>query len=49
MNKTQVVFNPFEGKNPNEVWEEIRKKSKPTTREQAMKELATIRKCGGDK
>jgi len=42
MNTQKTVFNPFEGRDPNEVWEEIRKNSKPTTRIKALKEISSI-------
>lgn len=31
------IFNPFEGRDREEVWEEIRKYATPTTREEAMR------------
>ena len=41
------IFNPFEGKDREEVWKEVREKAQPTTREEAlrkMKELADQKK-----
>lgn len=40
------IFNPFEGRDREAVWKEIREQAKPITREEAvrkMKELAQAR------
>ncbi len=37
------IFNPFEGRAPEEVWEEIRKNAKPTTREEAIRKMKSLK------
>lgn len=38
------IFNPFEGRDPQKVWKEIRENTEPTTREKALAQMASIRK-----
>jgi len=33
------IFNPFDGRNQEEVWDEIRRKSKPISREDALRRI----------
>ena len=41
---TNKIFNPFENRNPKEVWQEVRKQaSNPISREEAMRQLEELR------
>lgn len=45
--QTSTIFNPFEGRAPEKVWEEIRKNAKPTTREEALREMQSLKQKEG--
>ncbi|HWZ21642.1 MAG TPA: hypothetical protein VNW06_03250 [Cytophagaceae bacterium] len=34
--------NPFDGRNPEEVWKELKEKSKPITREELLKRIEEL-------
>lgn len=45
MKKNKRIFNPFDGRNPDEVWAEVRKNKGPrVTREEAMRTMEELRK-----
>jgi hypothetical protein len=41
--KESSVFNPFEWRAPEKVWKEIRKNAQPTTREEALREMKSLK------
>jgi hypothetical protein len=41
-NKDKIVFNPFHGRDRDQVWKEIRENAKPTTREEAFRKMKEI-------
>lgn len=36
------LFNPFEGRDREEVWKEIREQARPTTREEALRKIKEL-------
>ena len=42
MDTTNKLFNPFEGRDREEVWQEIRENSTPISREEMIKQLRAI-------
>jgi hypothetical protein len=38
------IFNPFEGRNREQVWKEIREQALPITREEALREMKALSK-----
>jgi hypothetical protein len=40
--KDKKIFNPFEGRDREEVWKEIREKAHPTTREEALRKMKEL-------
>lgn len=40
--QNKKLFNPFEGRDREEVWKEIREQARPTTREEALRKIEEL-------